>query len=46
MLRITRMVKDWGSALHGLHPHLLAWIWSLLLLLQMGLAFFVFHDAT
>jgi protein-S-isoprenylcysteine O-methyltransferase Ste14 len=37
-------VKDWKSALGGSHPHLLAWIWSVLLLLQVGLAFFVFRD--
>ena len=35
-------MKDWKSALHGVHPHLLAWIWSALLLLQVILAFFVF----
>jgi protein-S-isoprenylcysteine O-methyltransferase Ste14 len=44
MSRITRIVKDWKSALCGVHPHLLAWIWTVLLLLQMGLAFFVFHE--
>jgi protein-S-isoprenylcysteine O-methyltransferase Ste14 len=38
------MTKDWKSLLDGLHPHLLAWIWSVLLLLQMGLAFFVIRD--
>ena len=37
-------MKDWKSSLLGLHPHLLAWIWSVLLLLQMGLAFFVFRE--
>jgi len=37
-------MKDWKSSLHDLHPHLLAWIWSVLLLLQMGLAFFVFRE--
>ena len=37
-------MKDWKSSVHGLHPHLLAWIWSVLLLLQMGLAFFVFRE--
>ncbi len=37
-------MKDWKSSLHDLHPHLLAWIWSGLLLLQMGLAFFVFGE--
>ncbi|MGC9333055.1 MAG: methyltransferase family protein [Anaerolineae bacterium] len=44
MLRITRIAKDWGGTLHDLHPHLVVWIWSLLLLLQMGLAFFVFRQ--
>jgi protein-S-isoprenylcysteine O-methyltransferase Ste14 len=38
-------MNDWRSSLHGLHPHLLASIWSVLLLLQMGLAFFVFGEA-
>jgi protein-S-isoprenylcysteine O-methyltransferase Ste14 len=38
------MMKDWKSSLDGLHPHLLAWIWSVLLLLQMGLAFFAFSE--
>jgi protein-S-isoprenylcysteine O-methyltransferase Ste14 len=37
-------MKNWKSAFYGLHPHLLAWIWSALLLLQMILAFFVFRD--
>ncbi|HSR33538.1 MAG TPA: methyltransferase [Anaerolineae bacterium] len=37
-------MKDWRSSLNSLHPHLLAWIWSLLLLLQMVLTFFVFHE--
>jgi protein-S-isoprenylcysteine O-methyltransferase Ste14 len=37
-------MKDWKSPLRGSHPHLLAWIWSVLLLLQMGLAFFVFNE--
>lgn len=37
-------MKDWKSSLDGLHPHLLAWIWSALLILQMMLAFFVFRD--
>jgi protein-S-isoprenylcysteine O-methyltransferase Ste14 len=37
-------MKDWKSSLHGLRPHLLAWIWSVLLLLQMGLAFFAFGE--
>jgi protein-S-isoprenylcysteine O-methyltransferase Ste14 len=34
------MTNDWKLSLNGLHPHLLAWIWSVLLLLQMILAFF------
>ena len=33
-------MKDWKSTFYGLHPHLLAWIWSALLILQMILAFF------
>ena len=37
-------MKDWKGSLHRLHPHLLAWIWSILLLLNMGLAFFVFNE--
>ena len=37
-------MKDWKRAPHTLHPHLLAWIWSALLLVQMGLAFFVFTE--
>jgi protein-S-isoprenylcysteine O-methyltransferase Ste14 len=37
-------MKDWKSSLDGLHPHLLAWIWSVLLLLQMGLVFFAFGE--
>jgi protein-S-isoprenylcysteine O-methyltransferase Ste14 len=38
-------MKDWKSPVRGLHPHLLAWIWSALLLLQMGLAFFAFDES-
>lgn len=38
------VLKDWKSSLRALHPHLLAWIWSGLLLLQMGLTFFVFRE--
>ena len=38
------MMNDWKSARHDLHRHLLAWIWSVLLLLQVGLVFFVFTD--
>jgi protein-S-isoprenylcysteine O-methyltransferase Ste14 len=38
------MMKDRKSPVLGLHPHLLAWIWSALLLLQMGLAFFVLGE--
>lgn len=37
-------MKDWKRSLYGLHPHLLAWIWSALLVLQMILAFFVFRE--
>jgi protein-S-isoprenylcysteine O-methyltransferase Ste14 len=37
-------MKGWKRFLDGLHPHLLAWIWAALLLLQMGLAFFVFTE--
>lgn len=37
-------MKDWKDALDSLHPHLLAWIWSALLILQVVLAFFVFTD--
>jgi protein-S-isoprenylcysteine O-methyltransferase Ste14 len=44
MSRIRQIVKDWKSTLHSVHTHLLAWIWSVLLLLQMGLAFFVFRE--
>ena len=39
------MMKDWKSFLHGLPPHLLAWIWAALLILQMILAFFVFQES-
>jgi protein-S-isoprenylcysteine O-methyltransferase Ste14 len=38
------MMKDWKRVLYGLHPHLLAWIWSALLVLQIVLAFFVVGD--
>ena len=38
------MMKGWESFLHGLHPHLLAWIWSALLILQLVLALFVFQQ--
>ena len=37
-------MKGWKRFLDGLHPHLLAWIWAALLLLQMVLAFFVFTE--
>jgi protein-S-isoprenylcysteine O-methyltransferase Ste14 len=37
------MMKDWKRYLQGLHPHLLIGIWSVLLFVQMGLAFFVFE---
>ena len=36
-------MKDWRGALYGLHPHLLAWIWTMLLVLQMILAFLVYR---
>jgi protein-S-isoprenylcysteine O-methyltransferase Ste14 len=38
------VMRDWIRVLHGLPPHLLAWIWAALLLLQMGLAFFAFSE--
>jgi protein-S-isoprenylcysteine O-methyltransferase Ste14 len=38
------MMKDWKNSLGSLHPHLLAWIWSALLIVQLILAFFVFTD--
>ena len=37
-------MKDCRRVLQGMPPHLLAWIWSALLILQMVLAFFVFRD--
>ena len=37
-------MKDWQNSLRGLHPHLLAWIWTALLISQMILAFFVFRQ--
>lgn len=37
-------MKEWKRVLHALPPHLLAWIWSALLLLQIGLALFVFRE--
>ena len=37
-------MRDWKRVLNSLPPHLLAWIWSVLLLLQMGLAFFAFGE--
>ena len=37
-------MNDWKRFLAGLHPHLLAWIWTVLLLVQVGLAFFVFTE--
>ncbi len=37
-------MKDWKRVLCGLPPHLLAWIWTGLLLLQIGLTFFVFDE--
>jgi protein-S-isoprenylcysteine O-methyltransferase Ste14 len=38
------MMVDWKGTLARLHPHLLAWIWTGLLILQMILAFFVVTD--
>jgi protein-S-isoprenylcysteine O-methyltransferase Ste14 len=38
------MMNDWQNSLRGLHPHLLAWIWTALLLSQMILAFFIFRQ--
>jgi protein-S-isoprenylcysteine O-methyltransferase Ste14 len=37
-------MKDWKSFVYRLHPHLLAWIWAALLVVQVILAFFVFRD--
>lgn len=37
-------MKSWKSLLHGLHPHLLAWIYSVLLVVEVILAFFVFRE--
>lgn len=37
-------MRDWKHVLHRLPPHLLAWIWSILLFLQMGLAFVFFRE--
>jgi protein-S-isoprenylcysteine O-methyltransferase Ste14 len=37
-------MNGWKRYLDGLHPNLLAWIWSALLLVQVGLAFFVFTE--
>ena len=39
-------MSDWKHVLRGLPPHLLAWIYSVLLILQIVLAFFVFTDPT
>jgi protein-S-isoprenylcysteine O-methyltransferase Ste14 len=36
-------MKVWKSALGRIHPHLLAWIWSVLLIVQLALVFFVFQ---
>ena len=38
------MTEDFKNALSTSHRHLLAWIWSALLIAQMILAFFVFTD--
>ncbi len=37
-------MKNWKRVLYGLHPHLLAWIWSALLISEMILAWFVFRE--
>ena len=37
-------MKDWKRVFYGLHPHLLAWIWSALLIVQVVLAFFVLQQ--
>ena len=37
-------MKDWKRVFYGLHPHLLAWIWSALLILEVVLAFFVLQQ--
>ncbi|MGD8902920.1 MAG: methyltransferase [Anaerolineae bacterium] len=37
-------MKDWKRVFYGLHPHLLAWVWSVLLILQVVLAFFVLQQ--
>lgn len=41
---IMRAINDWRDCLSGLYPYWLAWIWSVLLLLQAVLAFFVFRE--
>lgn len=38
------MRKDWTGMHNHLHRHLLAWIWSALLILQLALTFTVFND--
>jgi protein-S-isoprenylcysteine O-methyltransferase Ste14 len=37
-------MKAYMSVLGRVHPHLLAWIWSLILIVQLILAFFVFTE--
>ena len=37
-------MREWRRVVYGLPPHLLAWIWSAVLILQMILAFFVFGE--
>ena len=37
-------MRDWRAFLNRLPPHLLAWIYMVLLLAQMALAFFVFTE--
>ena len=37
-------MSNWRRMLNGLPQHLLIWIWTALLFVQMALAFFVFRD--
>jgi protein-S-isoprenylcysteine O-methyltransferase Ste14 len=37
-------MEDWRRSLHRSRPHLLAWVWSALLILQFVLALFVFTE--
>lgn len=38
------MTENWKHAPGAAHPHLLAWIWSVLLIVQIILALFLFTD--